>query len=401
MNKTKLWTKDFLIDSIVNLFIYLVYYLLMITMTEYAKDNLSASPSEAGLASGIFIIGALVARIFSGRAIDVVGRKKMLYFGLCFFLCTTLLYFIVNNLIILFIIRFLHGVGFGISGTATGTIVANIIPNERRGEGTSYYAMSTTFASAIGPSLAIFINSYGNFNLILFLAVTLLVLCFAIVFFLNVPETQLTKEQVMQRKELKLSNFFEAKAIPISIVIFFVGLAFSSVLSFLNSYTREINLVYAGSFFFIVYASSILLSRPVTGILFDRKGQNYLMYPSFLLLAAGLAILSKSSTGFGLLSAGVLVGLGYGTLVSCGQAIANKVSEKHRMGLATSTFFSFLDGGVGIGPFLLGFIIPVTGLRGIYINMSLVAFGCIFLYYFLQGKKNTSAKCNSLSTSEN
>lgn len=60
----------------------------------------------------------------------------MLYIGLSFFLITTLFYFVVNSLVFLFMIRFLNGVGFGIASTATGTIVASIIPNERRGEGT-------------------------------------------------------------------------------------------------------------------------------------------------------------------------------------------------------------------------------------------------------------------------
>ena len=57
------------------------------------------------------------------------------------------------------------------------------------------------------------------------------------------------------------------------------------------------------------------------------------------------------------------------------------------MGLATSTFFSFIDGGVGFGPFLLGFTIPVIGFRGMYLSMAIVVFACVFLYYFLHGRK--------------
>lgn len=64
MSKSQLWTRDFLIDSITNLFIYLAFYLLIVTTAIYAMDNLQASTSEAGLASGIFVVGTLVARIF-------------------------------------------------------------------------------------------------------------------------------------------------------------------------------------------------------------------------------------------------------------------------------------------------------------------------------------------------
>ncbi len=387
MYKPKLWTKDFLIDSTTNFFLYLVYYLLIVTIAVYATDNLQASPSQAGLASGIFILGTLVARVFAGRAIDRVGRKKMLYIGLMFYLFATLLYFGINSLMSLYVIRFLHGAGFGISGTATGTIIASIIPSERRGEGTGYYAMSATLASAIGPFLGMFLNRQGNLDMILVLAIILLTVSFMAVFFLKVPEAKLTKEQLDELKGCKLKTFFEAKAIPISIISIFIGLSFSSILAFLASYAREINLVQAGSFFFIFYAASILVSRPFTGRWFDQKGENFVMYPSFLLFAIGIAILSQANQGFYLLFAGVIVGLGYGTFLSSAQAIAIKVSPRHRMGLATSTFFSFIDVGVGIGPFLLGLLIPITGLRGMYAGIAVVILASCFLYYFLHGRE--------------
>lgn len=387
MQKPILWTMDFLIDSMTNLFIYLAYYLLMVTIAVYATDNLQASPSEAGLASGIFIVGALFARIFAGRSIERVGRKRMLYFGLTFFLITTLLYFKITSLQFLFVIRFLHGVGFGIASTATGTVVASIIPNERRGEGTSYYAMSVTLASAIGPFLGMFLNQQGSFSMMLALVVMLLTVSLITVFFLQVPEAVLTKAQLDEMKGFALNNFFEVKAIPISIISVFVGLGFSSILSFLTSYTREINLIDAGSFFFIVYATSILLSRPLTGRWFDRKGENFVMYPAFLLFAVGLIILSQAQQGLALLLAGGFIGLGYGTFLSSAQAITVKVSPRHRMGLATSTFFSFIDLGIGVGPFFLGFMIPVTGFRGLYVCAAIVVFACTILYYFLHGRK--------------
>jgi len=387
MYKSKLWTRDFLIDSMTNFIIYLAYYLLMVTIAVYAMDNLRATPSEGGLASGIFIIGGLIARTFTGRMIERVGRKKTLYIGLIFFLVTTFLYFGVHNLMLLMAIRFLHGAGFGISATATGTIVASIIPDERRGEGTSYYAMSAALASAIGPFLGMYLSHRGSFNMILVLTVILLAISLIAVIFLRAPEVELAKEQLDAMNGLALNNFFEVRAIPISVVSIFVGIGISSILSFLSSYTRAINLVDAGSYFFIVYAASIVISRPLTGLWFDRKGENFVMYPSFLLFAMGLIILSQAHQGASLLLAGALVGLGYGTFLSSAQALSVKVSPPHRMGLATSTFFSFIDGGVGIGPLLLGFLIPVTGFRGLYVSAAIIVFACIFLYYFVHGRK--------------
>jgi MFS family permease len=392
VNKPKLWTKDFLIVSAANFFLYFTFYLLIATITVYATEKFHASPSIAGLASGIFVLGALIARLFSGKSIDRVGRKKLLYIGFIFILITTLLYFIVTNLTILLIIRFLNGAALGVASTATGTIVASIIPNERRGEGTGYYALSTTLAAAFGPFLGMFINEHIGFNMNFVLCTILLALSLIAAFFLKVPKAELTKEQLDRMKGFSVSNFFESKAVPISIMSVFVGLGYSSILAFITSYAQEIKLVDVASFFFIVYAVAILVSRPFTGRWFDSKGENIVMYPSFLLFAIGLLLLSQAQQGYFIILAGVLVGLGYGTFISGAQAIAIKVSPRHRMGLATSTFYIFMDIGIGIGPFLLGFLVPLIGFRGLYECMAVVLFICIFLYYFLHGRKATRGK---------
>lgn len=392
MDTSKLWTKDFLIDSMTNLIVYLVYYLLMVSIAIFAMDHFQASAGEAGLASGIFIIGGLVARAFTGRLIDQVGRKKTLYAGLGFFFITSLFYFQANTLLLLMAVRFLHGVGWGISATATGTIIAGIIPHERLGEGTSYYAMSATIASALGPFLGIFIIHRGSFNWILALACVLIAICLIAAFFLKVPEAELSNEQLAEMKGWTFNNFFETRAIPISVVGIFFGVGISSIMSFLSPYTKTVNLVDAGSFFFIIYAASIIISRPFTGRWFDQKGENFVMYPSFLLYTLGFIMLAQAHSEGTLLLAGVLAGLGYGTFISSGQALAVKLSPPHRMGLATSTFFSFVDGGAGIGPLILGLLMPVTGYRGLYLSSALLIFVCIFIYYFVHDKRTKVGK---------
>lgn len=74
--KTSLWTKDFIIYSITSFLTALVFFLLIITIPVYAIEEFKASQSFAGLAAGIFIIGALISRLFAGRYIETIGRKK-------------------------------------------------------------------------------------------------------------------------------------------------------------------------------------------------------------------------------------------------------------------------------------------------------------------------------------
>jgi MFS family permease len=142
MNKERLWTKGFVIVSLVNFLIYIVFFLLMATIASYAIDQYHTSTGIGGLVSGIFIIGILIGRLGTGRIIGGVGGRRVLIVGTIAFVVTSASYLATVNLPLLIMIRFLHGIAFGIAHTAAGTMVAEIIPRGRHGEGIGYYTMS-------------------------------------------------------------------------------------------------------------------------------------------------------------------------------------------------------------------------------------------------------------------
>ncbi|MDR4929496.1 MFS transporter [Peribacillus simplex] len=395
-SRARLWTKDFVIVSSINFFITLIFYLLMVTLAIYAVNELDASTSEAGLISGIFIIGTLIGRLFIGRFIDSIGRKKTLFIGLIFFTLTTLLYFVDLGIGFLLVNRLIHGMAMGMASTATGTIVAQIIPATRKGEGIGYYSMSATLATAIGPFIGLYMAQHTSFQVIFSFCLALGVISLITAFFLYVPALKVTAK-VTESKGFKLSNFIEPKALPISIITLLLAFCYSSVLSFISFYAIEIDLVNTASFFFVVYAVAVLLSRPFSGPLMDRKGSNFIMYPAFIIFGVGLLLLSMTTNSFTLLAAGFLIGLGFGNMQSSSQAIAVKLTPPHRMGMATSTFFIMLDAGLGFGPYILGFIIPLTGYSTLYVILGVVVIATSVLYYFLHGKKERAARTNLAS----
>ena len=395
-SRTRLWTKDFVIVSSINFFITLIFYLLMVTLAIYAVNELDASTSEAGLISGIFIIGTLIGRLFIGRFIDSIGRKKTLFIGLIFFTLTTLLYFVDLGIGFLLVNRLIHGMAMGMASTATGTIVAQIIPPTRKGEGIGYYSMSATLATAIGPFIGLFMAQHTSFQVIFSFCLALGVISLITAFFLYVPALKVTAK-VTESKGFKLSNFIEPKALPISIITLLLAFCYSSVLSFISFYAIEIDLVNTASFFFVVYAVAVLLSRPFSGPLMDRKGSNFIMYPAFIIFGVGLLLLSMTTNSFTLLAAGFLIGLGFGNMQSSSQAIAVKLTPPHRMGMATSTFFIMLDAGLGFGPYILGFIIPITGYSTLYVILGVLVILTSVLYHFLHGKKERTARTNLAS----
>lgn len=398
-SKERLWTKEFIVISSVNFFLTLIFYLLMVTIAVFAVNEFHATTSQAGLVTGIFIIGTLIGRLFIGQAIDRIGRKKTLMIGLLCFTITTSLYFVDFGINFLLFNRFLHGVTLGIASTAAGTIVADIIPSSRKGEGIGYFSMSTTLATAIGPFIGLFMSQHTSFQVIFSFCLILGIISLLIGIFVKVPElTKAEAEKTPKSKGLTLSSFLEPKALPIAFIIFLVSLCYSSVLSFINFYAEEINLVDAASFFFIVYAAAIMVSRPFTGRLMDSKGANYVMYPAIILLSAGLLLLSQSESSFTLLLSGVLIGFGFGNMQSCAQAVAVKVTAPHRIGLATSTYYIFLDAGLGFGPYVLGFIIPLTGYPHLYMILSVLALVVMVLYYLLHGRMERKTKVYASSS---
>ena len=144
---------------------------------------------------------------------------------------------------------------------------------------------------------------------------------------------------------------------------------------------------YFRNIFFIVYAFFLLGSRPFTGKLLDRKGENIVIYPALLLYTVGLLCLSQSHSNFMLLLASAFIALGFGNMVSCSQTVVVNKSPRHRIGLATSTFYIAMDAGIGVGPLIIGMIMPIFGFRGMYLSMGVLVFLTIIIYYFVHGKK--------------
>jgi MFS family permease len=391
MDKERLWTKDFITIAATNFLIYIVFYLLMVTIASYAVDRFHASTGIAGLASGIFIIGILTGRLGAARIIEDIGSRKVLIAGTLFFIVTSASYLAAINIPLLITVRFLHGFAYGVASTATGTIVAKIIPDTRRGEGIGYYSMSQILATALGPLLGIMLSRHVNFQIIFIVTAIIAAIGFGISFVVSEPTSMAPKKDPMKAaKSFQISDFLEFRAIPISIIVLIVGFAYSVVLTFMSLYSKQLHLEEAASFFFLVYAITVIVSRPFSGRLLDVRGASFVVYPCLFIFAIGMFSLSQTNHGITLLLAGAVIGLGYGNFLSCGQAISIIGAPRHRLGLATATYYIFLDVGFGLGPYLFGSLVPFIGYRGLYLMMTIMILATIVLYYFLFRKRVSS-----------
>lgn len=392
MKKQPLWTKDFLSISVTSFFLFMGFYVLLTTLPLYILDDLKGDETQVGLIISVFLIAAVISRPFTGKWIDEVGRRKILLASLIVFAVSSLLYFWADSMPALLALRFLHGAGFGMATTATGAIVADIVPNERRGEGLGYYAMFMNLAMVIGPFAGLTIVQYASFTWIFALCTVLSFIAIVLGAFVKIPQKA---ESSVKHPKFTLSSLFEMNAVPVAISAGILAFAYSGILSFISVYAKELDLLEAASFFFVVYAAFIIISRPFTGRWFDTYGENKVIYPAIILFAAGLFLLSQANSTFVFLLSGAIIGLGYGTIVPSLQTVAIKQADPAKRGLATSTFFTLFDTGIGLGSYVLGILAVKTGFASLYFMLAGVALLGLLVYYLLHGKKTEPKRIHS------
>ena len=386
-----LWSRNFILVSSINFQLVLTFYLLVVVIVGYAVAELGATTAQAGLVSGLFIVGTLIGRLLVSKFLERFGRKTTLIVGLTGFLIFSGFYFMKFDVGMLLLVRFMHGFMMGMASTVLGTIIAQILPPTRRGEGIGYYSMSSTLGTAIGPFLAIWMMLHIGYHAIFIVSSIIAVSCLVVALLIRVPNIPKQNNpldlSVPVEKPSWISQFVEHKALPISFIMLLTSVCYSGVLSFINFYAKEIDLVETASFFFLMYAIAILISRPFTGPLLDRKGENIIMYPAFIIMAIAMVLLSQVQSSFMLLLCAGLLGFGYGNIQSVCQTVAVKSASIERMGFATSTFFIFLDAGLGFGPYFIGQALDYIDYSQLYFYSAMCVLACIVIYYLLHGRK--------------
>ncbi len=128
--------------------------------------------------------------------------------------------------------------------------------------------MSVILAVALGPFVGILLIQHVDFTMIFIVTSILAVINFAMSFVVSESayKSPGQDQEVKAAKGFQISNFLEFKAIPISIIVLIIGFSYSVVLTFMSLYTKQIHLVEAASFFFLVYAITVLVSRPFPAV---------------------------------------------------------------------------------------------------------------------------------------
>lgn len=375
----EIFSHTFLAISLINFFGMTGYYAVFVVSAKYLTETFHTSAAVGGLAAGIVVIGCLVGRFFTGRVVYQAGFSRVLFCGVLLYFLTGLAYFIADNLALLFLVRFLSGSAIGIIGTATGTIVPTIVRPALHGRAIAYFSMSTALALCFGPFVGIALVESLGYVGIFAIGAGLAAISLALMYWARTP----TPPRIVRPHPFTLRDYVEPSLVPLAIFVCAICFAWGNVQAFLASYAHEYQVTTAASFFFLVYAVAILVSRPISGKIYDSHGAPIILFPALVCLMLGLVLLGLHAGSASVLIAGAFMGLGFGNFQSIAQTLAISLVPRSRYPQATSTFFIFFDLGVGIAPFLSGNLVALIGYAHIFtINGALVLL-CIGYYAWL------------------
>lgn len=376
-----LWNRFFILCMVNNLFLFTYYFALLTVLPIYIMKSLGGSVSEAGLALTLFLMSSIAIRPFSGLLIEKIGKKRLFRGSALFFVLIAFTYLIADQLWILLVVRFIHGVWFSILTTVTVPIVHAFIPHRRKGEGMGYFVMSTNLGVVFGPFIALTILQYFDFMTLFKVLTLMMVIGLIFCLILPVDEDRLEKNITHNKKStLSIHDIVEFKVIPIGLVALLTAFAYSSVMSFISTYAESKHLLSAVGLFFIIFAISMLLVRPWVGKFFDRKGANFVVYPCFIFFIIGLVTVSLLSSQWTLWLAAVFIGVGYGSLFPCFQTVAIQSVSDERMGHSVATFFTLFDVGMAAGSIVMGVLIAYCGYSLTYLFCAFVMLIAMLFY---------------------
>jgi len=382
LEKQSLWSISYIRMCLSSFFQYLIHYILLVALPIFVVQMLQQDENHAGLALTFFQIGAVLFRPFAGKWMDDFEKQKVLFASLALFCVTCFMYLGVQTIFFLLLLRFFHGAAFATGTTATATMVTVFSPPPRMGEGVGYLAVFTSIAMVIGPFIGLKIIADYSSTVLFGVCAVFGLLAFLCGNVSSIPK-QKTKSQTAISKVFSWKKLFEPNALPIALCGGLLAFVYSSLLGFLPLYARKIGMMDTASYFFAVYALGMVLSRPFINKLVDRMGINRVVYASVLVYFMGMVGLSQVDSPIQFLLAGAVIGIGFGGLNPSFQTLAVLAAPRNKSGLATSTYFLSMDAGVGLGSFILGFVVNLTNYRAMYLLCSVVVLFIAVLFYFI------------------
>lgn len=389
----RLWTKDFILITLSNLLLFTTVQMQATTLPAYVKETYHSNDFVASLVIMLFNICAIVSRMYTGEAIKTKRSKLLAFFGLMIAGLAMIGYFFSATITLLIVLRAVFGIGFGLGSTTFATLASNSVPPKRIGEGMGYFGLSVSLALALGPIVGITLLSEFGFTVMILAAIGMVAIALPLLFSTQSQPLPVLQNPATQTKGL--GRFFDRKILLPTVLNTLLAITYGGLMSFLVLFGKEANLANV-SWYFFCNAITILLVRPLSGKLFDRKGPIAVLPLGAFLAGTGLMILSFTDNNYLLFTSAAFYGLGYGFIQPAIQAWMVKVVSPEQRGMANAVFLSTIDLGIGIGSLLLGIIITYSSYSIMY-RWSAIFMLLFLVIYFVSYFKAKASKEQQLA----
>ncbi|WP_405175771.1 MFS transporter [Paenibacillus sp. FSL H8-0261] len=396
--RTKLWTKSFIALTFSALFLFMNLQMLLSSFPSYVKSEFQAGDIMVSLVTSVFALTAIASRFMTAFLMRRVSRNVLLYIGLAIAAAITGLYVVADSIGSLLLMRVGYGIGFGIASTIIPTIVSQIIPSKRMGEGIGYFGLSTSLAMSIGPMIGLNVMKQLGFGTLAMIGTFTLLLAFPVLLFSRslpaVPKKQPIERSIAPSKPLKVP--FNTKLVLPAILNVLLAITYGGLLSFIALFGEAVYLEQVG-LFFLFNAITIIIIRPISGRLFDKRGPAAVLIPAAVCVVASLTVLSYTTSMPMLIISALLYGLGFGAIQPTIQAWMLRTSTPAQYGMANSMFYNSTDLGVASGAIILGAISAASDYGMMYRYSA--GFMVLFLMIYI-GIQITKARNNPSALSQ-
>lgn len=346
---------------------------LIVTSLPLRIEALGGSLVAVGTATTLYGLCSSLSRPFTGRLVD--WRAGWVYLaGLAMMVFVPLAYAFAPALGALYVGRAFHGIALGAVSTAYRTIVANLGPEDRRGEsmamGGLTFPLALMVAPPVGEVIAQNLGMTANF-----LAATGMAL---LAFWMVWPLRRLGGGSVLAGRQYvgfrKLIQRPGLQAATLSAGL--AGVIWGVLVAFVPLLGPGLGLTQTG-LFFTIFSGTLFFLRVPAGRLSDRVGRLSMMLPAGVLMVLFCGALPWIRGASSALGVAFLLGLATTGLRSAaeGLVVDDTPREGRETGLALN-FFGF-DMGVGLGPLAVGALADAGGFALAFATLGAVGLACM------------------------
>jgi predicted MFS family arabinose efflux permease len=358
-----------------------------------------AGEAGSGLVTGVLLLLTILTQPFVPWLLNRYGHGTVLAAGLVLLGLPAPLYGLSQQLGPVLGVSAVRGVGFGILTVTGSAVVAELVPQARRGEAVGLYGLGVAVPNLVLLPASVAVAESVGFGWVFAIgALSLLgipaALRLGVVLDAHTPADSgrdaLRHPGGPVRRTRIPASVLARVALP-AVVLFVVTLSGGGIMTFLPQMVASPALA-SWSLFTIGAVAAV--SRWWIGRIGDRTGADRLMAPLLVLTAVGLLLTALAVAGDGrgwlLLAAMAAVGFGYGALQNVTLVCAFAQVTPRHYGSASAVWNVGFDSGTGLGAVLLGLVASAAGFPTGFVVSAVVVAACIPLSLRLGSRRQWS-----------